>query len=418
MTVFIIVAGLMALATAGTVFAPLLWGGGREQSRAARDAAVYRDQLAELERDVERGTLSESQAAGTRAEIARRLLAASAKAERAESLGPAPRQTSRSFARIGLASLPLTGLALYLAIGSPQLRDTPFDARPAAEQRAGLAHLPGQQARPSQAEAEAEIARRADPALPQLPADPEEEALLERLRSVLAERPDDVEGRQLLADAYMRRGEHREAATIYTEIADILGPRASGAVFAGRAEAMIQAAGGYVSPEAERDIARALQLMPEHPAARYYAGLALAQRGDFDRAISVWDRLARDSEPDAPWLPSLNEMLADARQARGAGPFASGEQAPGPSAEEMAAAESMTPEERQEMIAGMVSRLETRLIEENGEPEEWLRLIQARVQLGQMDEARRAFVLSQEKLEGSAASFVREQALVLGVIEQ
>ncbi|MEO0622893.1 MAG: c-type cytochrome biogenesis protein CcmI [Pseudomonadota bacterium] len=423
MSAFIIVAGAIALVAAFAVFLPLFKGGAREQSRAARDAAVYRDQLAELDRDVERGTLSADQAAGSRAEIGRRLLAASAKAERSESLGPAPRETSQLFAQIGIAALPVTGLALYLLIGAPGQPDAPFDARSEAEQRAGLASLPGQQVRPSQADAEADFAAHFGAELPVPEVNPEEEALLAQLKSVLAERPDDVEGRRLLADAHMRRGEHSDAARIYGEIADILGPRAEGALFADRAEALILATGGYVSPEAERTLARALELAPAHPAARYYGGLALAQRGDLDRAIMLWERLERESPPEAPWMPMLGQMLADARQARGGGAFSSeagvpGTAARGPSAEDLAAAEDLSPEERQEMIRGMVAQLEERLVTQGGEPEEWLRLISAHWRLGQQREARRTYALSQEALDGGAASFIREQALVLGVITE
>ncbi|MEM9148763.1 MAG: c-type cytochrome biogenesis protein CcmI [Pseudomonadota bacterium] len=423
MGVFYAVAGAMAVLAVGAVLVPLLRGGAREISRAARDAAVYRDQLAELERDVERGVLSAEQSAGSRAELARRLIAASARAETTEALGPAPRPVSRSLGLIGLVALPIAALALYGGLGTPSQPDAPYEQRPLAEQRAGLANIPGRQIRPSQADAEAEIARNGG--LPVAPPNVEEDALLNQLRGVLAERPQDIEGRLLLANALMRRGAYAEAAGLFEQIAALQGPRADGTVFARQTEAMVLAAGGYVSPEAERALANALQLAPEFPATRYFAGLALAQRGDFDRAIAIWERLLRDSPRDAPWLASLEVMLTDARLARSRGPFAgqaappgTPTTAPGPSAGDIAAAQDLTPEERQAMIGDMVARLEDRLTTEGGEPEEWLRLINARLQLGQREQARRAYALGAEALDGSAASFLREQALVLGVIEE
>jgi cytochrome c-type biogenesis protein CcmH len=93
--------------------------------------------------------------------------------------------------------------------------------------------------------------------------------------------------------------------------------------------------------------------------------------------------------------------------------------APGPGAAEIEAAGAMTPEERQAMIASMVARLEDRLTTDGGTVEEWLRLINAYVQLGKPDEARRAYALGAAALDGSAeAGALREQALIMGVISE
>jgi cytochrome c-type biogenesis protein CcmH len=79
----------------------------------------------------------------------------------------------------------------------------------------------------------------------------------------------------------------------------------------------------------------------------------------------------------------------------------------------------MSPEERQAMIEGMVARLEDRLTSDGGTPEEWLRLINAYVQLGRRDDATRVARLGIASFgDGSEAGFLREQALLMGVIEQ
>ena len=56
------------------VLRPLLRGGTAGPGREAYDQAVYRDQLRELERDIERGLLTEAEAVSARLEIQRRLL--------------------------------------------------------------------------------------------------------------------------------------------------------------------------------------------------------------------------------------------------------------------------------------------------------------------------------------------------------
>ena len=67
------------------------------------------------------------------------------------------------------------------------------------------------------------------------------------------------------------------------------------------------------------------------------------------------------------------------------------EQPRGPSAEDMRAAEDMTPEERQEMIRGMVDRLAERLEETPGDLAGWLRLGRAQAVLGELDKSADAY---------------------------
>ena len=75
MTEFLIVAGAGTVLVAIVLVWPLLGGGRRARGRDSADAAIYRDQLAELDRDITRGTINADEAEGARAEIARRLQA-------------------------------------------------------------------------------------------------------------------------------------------------------------------------------------------------------------------------------------------------------------------------------------------------------------------------------------------------------
>src|SRR5699024_8876628 len=115
------------------------------------------------------------------------------------------------------------------------------------------------------------------------------------------------------------------------------------------------------------------------------------QAGRADDAIAIWEALRRDSPEDAPYLPRLDKMLADVRQP-GAGEITA--PAPGPTGAEIAAARQLPPEERAAMIEGMVGRLEARLTGQGGSAEEWLRLINAYVQLDRRDEAVRIYRLA------------------------
>jgi cytochrome c-type biogenesis protein CcmH len=148
---------------------------------------------------------------------------------------------------------------------------------------------------------------------------------------------------------------------------------------------MIVAAGGAVSPEAEAQLALALQKDPGHGPARYYTGLMMAQLGRPDRAFVLWRQLLDDGPADAPWTAPIRaeiEALADAAGIRYSLP-----QPPGPDAEAMAAAAEMTEAERQAMIAGMVGGLEERLLSAGGTAEEWARLITSLRVLGEEERA-------------------------------
>ncbi|MEO1457581.1 MAG: c-type cytochrome biogenesis protein CcmI [Pseudomonadota bacterium] len=422
MTEFFIFASLLAAGVAVLLIWPLMAGRGAGEDRDSADAKLYRDQLAEVERDTERGLISPSEAEGAKAEIARRLLAAARRAEQAGGRpGPAPRRLS-SYAMIAaLVAAPLLSAAVYLGIGSPGRTDLPLAARDSASGPV-LA-----EARPSQREAEAEAAARdraADTDGPRLPTgeDPELAPLIAQLQGVVAERPNDAEGHRLLAGVLMRQDRFAEAWPVIDRLIEIEGNAAPPDLYAAQAEAMVLAAGGYVSPEAEAVIVATLQRNPEHPMARYYAGLALAQSGRVEQALALWRRLAAESPPDAPWLPVVQGMMAELERQAGPMAAAGGDagRVPQPDSDAVAAVQSMSPEERMEFMRDRVAALETELTESQGEPqpERWVQLIRSLQVLGEAEEAQRVYALSQERLQGSAASFVRQEALVLGVIDE
>ncbi|HET7408841.1 MAG TPA: c-type cytochrome biogenesis protein CcmI [Paracoccaceae bacterium] len=406
MLTFYLIAGGLALLASVALVRPLIAGRGAADSRGAHDAQVFRDQLAEIERDLARGTITHREADGARIEVSRRLLAADLRATRGDAAGPAPQGHSGLLAGLALVGTPALAVIVYLGLGAPGVPDQPLASRADA-----IAMLGGTSIRPAQEEAEAAMAGRL---APQEAPDPRYVEMVRRLESVVAERPDDIRGQKLLANALMNLGRYAEGWRAYDRVIELAGGAADAGTHAAKAEGMILAAGGYVSPEAEAAIARALTLDPSLPIARYYGGLALEQAGRTDEAVAMWEALRRDSPEDAPYLPWLDMMLADTRQQGGApSPEAT---VPGPTGAEIAAAQQLSPDDRAAMIEGMVARLETRLTGQGGSAEEWLRLIDAYVKLDRRDEAARAYRLAAEALTGDPqAGFVREQALLMGV---
>lgn len=364
------------------------------------DLRVYRDQLAEIDRDRARGVLSEAEAVNARAEVARRLLDLDRRGEARATGASGPRTVA---AALILAVVCGATAAVYWRIGAPGYADVPL-----AERLATADAL--RATRPGQAEAE----RQAAASLPAPPApDPQMAELMDRLRTALADRPDDLEGHRLLARNEAALGNFAAAAAAQARVVALRGPDASAADHADLAEMRVLAAGGYVSPEAELALTTALTLDPDNGPARYYTGLMYAQTGRPDLAFSIWDGLRQDSQPDAPWLPALQAQLPEVAAMAGIryDPPAPAV-APGPTEADIAAAADMDPEARARMIRGMVDGLAARLAQDGGTPADWGRLIAALAVLGEDDrartiltEAREAFADAPgavEEIEGAA----------------
>lgn len=340
---------------------------------AAPDVEVYRDQLRELDRDAARGTLSPEEAEAARAEVGRRLLAA----DRAAQAAPGTADPGRPWLGAALIGALVAAIALgtYTSIGAPGYADLPLSGRIAAVEAARAD-------RPGQALAEAEVPDRIDESRPDIL------EMAGQLRTVLADRPDDLRGWRLAVDTEGGLGNLEGAWRAQDRVVAILGEDAEGVEFAVLAELMILAAGGYVSPEAELALEEALRRDPQNGSARYYAGLMYAQGGRPDLAWPIWRRLVGESAPDDPWLPAIYEQIE--RISALAGDPTPLDQLPrprGPSGADIEAAGEMTLEERMEMIAGMVEGLAARLAADGGPVSDWGRLITAYGVLGQLDAA-------------------------------
>jgi cytochrome c-type biogenesis protein CcmH len=243
---------------------------------------------------------------------------------------------------------------------------------------------------------------------------------MDQLRGALKDRPDDLEGHRLLARNESGLGNYVAAVAAQRRVIAILGDSVNADDHAMLAEMMILGAGGYVSPEAEAEITRALQLDPLNGTAIFYAGLMLAQVGRPDRTFALWAPLLERSQPDDPWVAPLRAQLMQVASEAGEDNYAlpeAVEMAPGPDADAVAAAAGMTPEERQEMVRGMVEQLSDRLATQGGSAEEWARLIKAYGVLGETDRARAIWAEAQQLFGGNAADLevVRAAATQAGV---
>ncbi|MEX2518907.1 MAG: c-type cytochrome biogenesis protein CcmI [Paracoccaceae bacterium] len=375
---------IVAALIAGLVLArPLLRRRAQAAPRAAHDAQVFRDQLKELDRDLTRGVVAPEDAEATRLEISRRLLAADAESRLDVGAGSAPAAVSRVLAALVIVAAPLSAAWLYSDLGMPGAQDMPFVSRGAA-------------ARPSQAEAEKMMAGRQTP-----PGEDaaEFEQLVVQLEARLAEAPDDPQGLFLYARSLMNLGRFAEAWPQFEKVIALRGKAADADLYAGYAEGMILAAGGYVSPEAEAALLQVLKRAPTNPSARYYLGRLHAQDGEPELAEAVWMALIEESQPDAPWIAPIRAEMARL----GLGPHG-GDGLPGPTRDDMQAAGGLPEADRQAMVADMVNRLAERLGAEGGTVAEWQRLIRSYSVLGQPQQARDSMERAREAFAGDPAA--------------
>lgn len=448
---FWIIAAMLTLLTLGLLLPPLLWPGREEAMADATDLDIYRDQMRELERDIERGVIAGDEAERARTEIARRLLAADKAGPRAT--GTAPMALTRGAAVVAaLGVLGLTGW-LYWTHGSPGAEDQPRAARLAEADAL-------RRDRPGQLELEAQVTEYFSAPIQVAP---DELELIEQLRQVVPENPDDLRGWQLLAVFEARMQDYDAAAAAQARVIALKGAdatdedrfslaanlfiAANGAVSpdlaaiiadlapgredqvalyralaraarevghfiaATRAQEralaamgedgrrtedlvrlldyMVAATDGTISPEAETIAARVLQEDPENIPAMFYMGKLYADIGRYDQAFRAWRRVLEEGDPDTFYVTYARQVIGDVAWMAGVDYEPPQGAAPprGPSAEDMAAAAEMSAEDRAAMIEGMVANLSNRLATEGGPAPDWAQLINALGVLGRTDEA-------------------------------
>jgi cytochrome c-type biogenesis protein CcmH len=366
-----VIFALMTSVVLIAVLAPLSRPASRADDAGAGALEVYRDQLAEVEAEQARGLVETAEAEAARVEISRRLLASAATPGSRTSAAARMPQDRVSLAIAAAVLVTLSSLALYLIYGQPNMPGFPIADR----QSGTLADAPLGQ-------------------------------MIAKVEARLRAEPRDGDGWAVIAPVYFKLGRYKDAANAYAHAAEIKGENVER--LAGFADSTVRAADGIVTEDARLAFQKILKLAPGQPQARFWLALAREQDGQVKEALAEYKAIVAAGPADAPWRPGVEQHIAEVSRRLGG---AEKDAPRGPTAQDMAAAQQLTEEQRSQMIAGMVDGLARRLERDGKDLAGWVRLVNAYAVLGRDGDARTALASARKQLDGDDKAMAELSAL-------
>jgi cytochrome c-type biogenesis protein CcmH len=301
MTAFLIGAIALVLFTLAFLVWPLLRRrpASADFSRTQLNTTIYRDQLAELERDRSEGSLSQTDYDQAKAELQRRMLEDTSGEE-----SPAAAAVANTPGR----SLPITlgvfiiigSVLAYMALGNPQAINPPH------------------QQRFDQAEIERMIADMA---------------------VKLEKEPENYKGWEMLARTYKVMGRYPDAVKAYARTGTLLDTSAELLVDYADAQAAVDK--GF-SRAVMVLIDKALKLDPANMQGLWLRGTAFFESQQYDKAVADWEGLLKLLPPDSEEARVITANLAEARGKGGLKPGNKSKVGAGETAKKTAANASIT----------------------------------------------------------------------------
>jgi cytochrome c-type biogenesis protein CcmH len=280
------------------VLSVALWRGSQQGARLAAhqadaindpakaNAAVYRDQMAELDREFVMGNLSYEELKAARDELSERLLADVAGLD--EAANPAAPASTVVWRKpwLSIALLvfvvPVSSLLMYSVLGEPAALD-PMALKQGVDSSAEVTP-----------EKLTEMAT----------------ALTRRLQ----DEPNSMEGWVMLGRVQRARGHFEEAAEAF---AKALALSRDDNLSIERAEVLAQKNGGSFAGEPWSIIQRVLTADPHHLNALFLAGSASYAEMNFTTALRYWERAREVVPADSPDAPELDRAIGEARNKLG-----------------------------------------------------------------------------------------------------
>lgn len=304
MTFWITAAVFVAIALA-FVLPPLLQRGQAESNVGDEEANVdvYRDQLSELDADLQSGIISAEQHQQDRDEIERRLLADVSVPGPPEEKNAKPAPAGRGVAYAVALGIPVIAIVFYFQVGTPSTISgtgpAPGGAFPARASQAPFAGGEQSSQRSSQPGADAPMTQE------------RMEANVAALGKRLEQNPGDVQGWTMLARSYSALQKHAEAANAYARATALKTDDAD--LWADYALALTMANGQRVDGKPLELVNQALKLDPDNPTALQLAGGAAFQAKRYGEAVDYWQRAFKTLPPDSELAQALSRRIDEAK---------------------------------------------------------------------------------------------------------
>ena len=274
-----LIASILVLGTLGALIPSFLRAPkGLSLNRDSINVEIAREREAELKHDLKQGLISDAEYDASRRDLEQGLtFDLSPHPEGSESQLPAPFTAS-----IVCALIPILAVGIYLMIGSPEavnVDSLPLkDTTPSSEMQ------------------------------------PDVDTMLAQMKEQLKDRPDDVRGWTLLANALMGTARYAEAVEAYRVLISLQPDNPE--ILIRLADAIAMTQNGVLAGEAEQLITKALTLSPDQPQGLWLFGIAAEQRGKFDEALIIFNRLLRMVANEPEVRIEVEAVIARIRQAQ------------------------------------------------------------------------------------------------------
>lgn len=280
MTMFLLIAALMALITLALLTRPL-WRRRGAAKPATNDQIVTqaREQLRQIEALRASGALGAEQAEQARAKVEQRIVAAVTQAD-----PPKPAVAQRP----GPLLPALSGFVLLVALAGYAWLGTPRALDPATREASADG---GQTGHPITSE--------------------QIEAMVENLAARLKEQPNDAEGWAMLGRSYAVLGRHTEALPAFKQAMTL--KSADPVLIADYADALAVTNGRNLEGEPLQLVERALAIDPNNLKALSLAGTAAFYRKDYSLALRHWEKMTQ-VDPNSEFVKQIQGGIEEARQ--------------------------------------------------------------------------------------------------------
>ncbi len=284
MTAFVIIAIAMVTVALAWLLWPLLRPSvGQSVEHSAANITIFKDQFADLDADLARGTISAEQHAESKSELEKRLLT---EVRATPESGRIERRPHRWSAAAVAVIIPVAAGALYWHIGTPDALSPSAVAAQGSDQ----------------------------------PSPEQIDAMIAQIKQRLEKEPNNIEGWAILARTHYALGNFQEAANAYAKLSTLLPKDAD--VLADYADALAMSQGRSFAGKPLELVQLALQIDPTQWKALAMSGSEAFDRKDYRAAADYWQRLQDSAPADSPLRQRVQGSIDEARSLAGMPPVA------------------------------------------------------------------------------------------------